>query len=544
MDEKKNWQEVPVASAWAALAWVSSVLLAGSLAGCVKAPPPPATLACSTAPAAIYPGNPVTITGSASGLNPKKPEHWEWKSTGGTVASNENSASVGTAGLSPGNYTLTGRVSVGPKPGEFATCEAAFTVKGFEPPTIGCSVSPSTISPGASATIAAVGVSPQNLPLTYSYSSTEGAVSGGGKTAEYSSAGAQPGAVGIVCKVSDDKGNSVSASTTLNILLPPPPPPSLQEHYSCIATPSQVRAGDPVVLSVKPKVEGNSVEWRGGPGILDAGVQSAVLDTKGVAAGQFESLATVMRAGKEVGGCTASFTVDPNAPVTPWPTLNIVRIPLVRGQQESAGFAVYTYVLYRRRPVSDEEQQRFKNILEAVAAHVSPEDFGQAALAPEPQHGAPPRIAGTQATSRRELAPIVVPVDSDGPTFTGQWLYDHYDPAFAGTLLSNLECQRTTNRGNCAGKLSGDGPYLVSTVIRLTGRPNSFLVQDLSGTSPEVGGEWVSAYMSMVAQKKNWTSGYTLQRAELDFAKQLDTFGGDLGSAKQAVEAATALFHY
>ena len=99
----------------------------------------------------------------------------------------------------------------GMKPWETATCTAGLTVKAFEPPTISCSVSPSTIKPGDTATVTSVGMSPQNRPLTYSYSASAGTVSGSGTTAAYSSAGAPTGAVGITCNVSDDKGHSASS---------------------------------------------------------------------------------------------------------------------------------------------------------------------------------------------------------------------------------------------------------------------------------------------------------------------------------------------
>jgi hypothetical protein len=67
-------------------------------------------------------------------------------------------------------------------------------------------------------------MSPQNRPLTYSYSATAGTVTGTGTTAEYSSAGAPTGAVGITCNVSDDKGHTVSSSTSLTITAPYVPP--------------------------------------------------------------------------------------------------------------------------------------------------------------------------------------------------------------------------------------------------------------------------------------------------------------------------------
>jgi hypothetical protein len=278
-------------------------------------------------------------------------------------------------------------------------------------------------------------------------------------------------------------------------------------------------------------------------GILDAGVDTSVIDTKNLLPGNFPVVAKILHPGLPTGECLTSFTVDPHAPVAPWPTLNIVRIPLMPGQKENSSFAVYTYILYRRRPVSAQEIERFRNILAAVAAHDAPEEFGQHSLAPGFESPASAPHIGKQATSRRELAPIVVPVSADGP-FTVDWLFDSYDPALASQLLANLNCQNTTKPNNCRNRLSGDGPYLISTVVRLTGHPEGFLVQDLGQTSPEVGGEWVSDYMAMVTQKKNWTNGYTLQQASLDFVKSLDVVGSNLAGAKTSVKNAIAFFTF
>ena len=192
------------------------------------APPPPVTLACSASPQAVFPGEPVTITASAGSLNPKDNVIYTWSGTG--VTGNGTTATVATASLAPGSYTVNGTVKEGKsgkeglKPWETASCSASFTVKDFEPPTISCSVNPSTIKPGDTATVTSVGVSPQNRQLSYSYSATAGTVTGTGTTAEYSSAGAPTGAVGITCNVSDDKGHSASASTSLTITAPYVPP--------------------------------------------------------------------------------------------------------------------------------------------------------------------------------------------------------------------------------------------------------------------------------------------------------------------------------
>jgi outer membrane protein OmpA-like peptidoglycan-associated protein len=108
----------------------------------------------------------------------------------------------------------------GLKPWEFADSSAGFTVKAFEPPTISCSANPGTIKPGETSTITASGVSPQNRPLTYTYSTTAGTVEGSGATAVFNSTGAPTGAATVTCNVSDDKGQTATANTNVLILAP------------------------------------------------------------------------------------------------------------------------------------------------------------------------------------------------------------------------------------------------------------------------------------------------------------------------------------
>jgi hypothetical protein len=191
-------------------------------------PPPPVTLACSASPATIFPGDPVTITAIAGNLDPKDSTVYTWSGVAG-LKNNGTTAtldSAATGALTAGAYTVKGEVKEGKagkeglKPGETADCSATITVKAFEPPTVSCSASPSTINPGATSTITAVGVSPQNRPLTYSYTAVSGTIGGTGTTATFNSTGAPTGAVGITCNVSDDKGQTASANTTVTITAP------------------------------------------------------------------------------------------------------------------------------------------------------------------------------------------------------------------------------------------------------------------------------------------------------------------------------------
>jgi outer membrane protein OmpA-like peptidoglycan-associated protein len=193
------------------------------------APPVPVALACSVNPASIFSGDPVTVTATATNLDPKLHTVYSWSGEG--VTGNGATATVATATLAPGIHTINGKVSegkgekIGLKPGEVANCVTSYTVKAFEPPTISCLASPSTINPNESSTVTASGVSPQNRPLTYSYSAQSGSINGNGATATFSAAGATAGSVGITCNVTDDKGNTSVATATVTIAAPVAPSP-------------------------------------------------------------------------------------------------------------------------------------------------------------------------------------------------------------------------------------------------------------------------------------------------------------------------------
>jgi hypothetical protein len=201
------------------------------------APPTPVALACTASPSAVFPGEPITITAAAGNLNPKDNVIYSW--TGSGVTGNGATATVATDALAPGSYSVQGTVKEGKKgkeglkPWESAQCSASFTVKEFEPPTISCSANPATIKPGDTSTITCQGLSPQNRPLTYSYTASAGSVTGNTTTAEYSSTGAPTGAVAITGTVTDDKNHSASAPTTVTIEAPPPPP---QPHTQALCS--------------------------------------------------------------------------------------------------------------------------------------------------------------------------------------------------------------------------------------------------------------------------------------------------------------------
>ncbi len=76
-------------------------------------PPPPVQYACSVNPASVFPGEQVTVTGTATNLNPKKTASYSWSGQGVTVGGTNPTATIDTANLQPGTYTVSGHVTEG-----------------------------------------------------------------------------------------------------------------------------------------------------------------------------------------------------------------------------------------------------------------------------------------------------------------------------------------------------------------------------------------------------------------------------------------------
>jgi len=196
--------------------------------GCRKAQP--IKLACNATPPAVYAGEQVTASATADSVSAKKHTDVVYSWSGPGVTGNGSAVTIATDTLNPGSYMAKAEVKEGKKgkeglkPGQTAECSASFTVKEFEPPTVSCLANPTTLKPGDTSTITCTGASPQNRPLTYTYSATAGAIRGAGSTAIFSSAGAPTGRVGITCNVADDKNHTASADTNVTIVAPPPPP--------------------------------------------------------------------------------------------------------------------------------------------------------------------------------------------------------------------------------------------------------------------------------------------------------------------------------
>lgn len=187
-------------------------------------PPSPLTYSCTVVPASVFAGTSIAVSGTALNLDPSRTAVYTWSADGGTVSGTSSTATIDTKNLAAGNYTVKGHVSAGEKPGENADCTAQYVVKAIEPPTVSCTASPTNVISGDPSTITAIGVSPENRVLTYSFSSTSGSVSGSGSTATLSTAGVATGAIAVTCNVADDQGLTASAATTVTVAAVPQAP--------------------------------------------------------------------------------------------------------------------------------------------------------------------------------------------------------------------------------------------------------------------------------------------------------------------------------
>lgn len=87
----------------------------------------------------------------------------------------------------------------------------------LQPLTSYCASRVAAVAHGKATTISSTASSSQNRPLTYTYTSSSGSISGDGATGTLDTSGAQPGVATITCRVADDLGHI--ATSTSNVVI-------------------------------------------------------------------------------------------------------------------------------------------------------------------------------------------------------------------------------------------------------------------------------------------------------------------------------------
>ncbi len=200
-------------------------------------PPIPPTASCSASPTEIWSGDPVSATITAANFNPKHTVTYSWSCSGGKVSGTGTTGNIDTTGLAPGNYTISATATdAKEKKNNTASCNASFTVRQPRPPTATCSASPDSVKPGDPFVFTVTAQSPDNSPLTYSYTTSAGNISGTGNSAtETTSAANANSAVTATANVVDARGLSTTCSAVVNVLPFPvvTAPPEVSEAGEC-----------------------------------------------------------------------------------------------------------------------------------------------------------------------------------------------------------------------------------------------------------------------------------------------------------------------
>jgi len=224
--------------------WNSIRLAAGLVVNLGSYYNPPLTCTASATPDAVFAPDPVKVTTTGAGFNPKHKITYAWAANGGKVSdASSQTATVDTTDVAPGNYSANSTITdVDPKfknldsghhlnflgkpdPIPPARCAANFTVKQPLPPDVSCSANPTTIALGQPATITMTATDPQGWPMTYSWSATGGQLSGSGTTATLTATNADAGKTITVTGTATTNrpgGNpaTLSSSCTASVTVP------------------------------------------------------------------------------------------------------------------------------------------------------------------------------------------------------------------------------------------------------------------------------------------------------------------------------------
>jgi outer membrane protein OmpA-like peptidoglycan-associated protein/opacity protein-like surface antigen len=192
--------------------------------GYPPAPPKPnrpPVAACSATPTSVYQGTtePVAIHVNASDPD-NDPLTYSYTATGGTVDGTGPDVRWNPSGLAIGTYTINAKVDDGR--GGSATCSAdvAIAKRPNRPPVISCAPERSPITSGEHVGIRSTASDPDGDPITYSYSTTGGQVSGNGPVGEFDSTGLKAGGYTVTCTADDGQGGRTNATTTVEVQAP------------------------------------------------------------------------------------------------------------------------------------------------------------------------------------------------------------------------------------------------------------------------------------------------------------------------------------
>ena len=200
------------------------------------------TASCSVDKSSVVAESGDTIQAMAQGSDTyNHPINYTWTATGGKVDGTGPQVRWQTAGVAPGNYTISARLD--DNRGNAASCSSDVTVQprpAAPPPSMTCSVDPSSVLAGARAAITANVNDSTGAALTYTWQANSGQVVGTGASVQFDSMGLAPGDYTVTGRVENAKGGAADCTTTVTVQQPPARPEA-SKVGQCYFNPNSAR---------------------------------------------------------------------------------------------------------------------------------------------------------------------------------------------------------------------------------------------------------------------------------------------------------------
>jgi len=222
---------------------------------------------------------------------------------------------------------------------------------------------------------------------------------------------------------------------------------------------------------------------------------------------------TVDSAKNDSSGCAIEIIV---APVERGDTRETGRAFLLKGQNEAAGFGLYSYLLLGAPPIAS-NRERYTKCVESYLASIE-------------------NVIELQSYfPKSKLNIAYLPLQTSPPAKpSADWFLEHYDYARARALLDLLPGSHR------------DGPYIVSVLHPLS--PGSgvdqYLFQDLSSVPPrgDLVSWWVREFLNQAAQERFWEPR-TAQQFALKMRTTISALAVGLPDVKKSLDGWVAWIH-
>ena len=183
-------------------------------------PPPnhPPAVTVTANPTKVFAGSGDPIVLQAQCSDPDNdPLTYKWSATGGAIEGTGAEVRWNSKDVKAGTYTATVTCDDGRSGVANASADVAVEEKPNAPPTITCAANPATITAGQHSSITSTASDPDNDPLTYTYTTSGGKVTGSGANVQFDSTGAAAGTYTVTCHVSDGRGGEKDATTQVTV---------------------------------------------------------------------------------------------------------------------------------------------------------------------------------------------------------------------------------------------------------------------------------------------------------------------------------------